>query len=290
MKIILKALAKVNLTLEVIRRLPNGYHELRSVSCKLSKFYDEVIVETVEGSRGIEVKSCGINIPRGRKNICFTAAERYLKVIKKEIGLKINIQKNIPVAAGLGGGSSDAAAVLLALNKIFKYALSSKKLIKLGAGIGKDVPWFLLPHRVVYKRGMGEKVVPVAKNFSCHFVVVNPKIEVITKKAFGTISGKLRILNNKARVNKSKNIISGIERERRDLILSNLYNDFELIQEAAHPVIKEIKQNLLAFGADGALMSGSGPTVFGLFFSKKDAQMAHKNLKKLYRNFVIHSE
>ncbi len=290
MKATLKAPAKVNLTLEVIRRLPNGYHELQSVSCKLGKLFDVLEIETVADPGKIEVKSQGIKIPQGKNNICYAAAESYLKETKQKAGLHINIQKNIPVAAGLGGGSSDAAAVLLALNKIFKDRLPLRKLIQIGAEIGKDVPWFLLPERVVLKTGMGEKVKPIAKNFSCHFVVVNPRIEVSTGKAFSLISKKLRILNDKNRIGKSENMVAAIKKKKRDLVTSNLYNDFELIQEATHSVIKEIKQYLLAFGADGALMSGSGSTVFGMFFSKKKAASAYENIKILFPGFIIHFE
>lgn len=290
MKITLRAPAKVNLTLEIIRRLPNGYHELRSVSCKLKNLFDEISVETIEGPNEIDIKSRGIKIPRDKKNICYIAAERYLKEIREKIGLAIEIKKNIPVAAGLGGGSSDAAAVILALNKIFKDRLPLKNLIKIGTEAGTEVPSFLLSHQAVYKCGMGERVKPVEKKINCYFVLVNPGIEVITKQAYGTLSRKLRILNHKGRVNKSKKIISGVKRRKVALIISNLYNDFELTQEKAFPVIKEIKQNLLAFGADGALMSGSGPTVFGIFFSKETAKKACQNLKMLYPNSIVHCE
>src|SRR5665647_329306 len=181
----LKAPAKINLTLEVVRKLPNGYHELRTVMAKIGKIFDEISIRFYPDKRSIIIKSNSKKIPLDSSNICYKAAEKYFAKIKKRVGIVIEIRKKIPVGAGLGGGSSDGAAVLKILNKFYENKISDKELGKIAAEVGKDVPFFLSPKGAAFLDRMGDRI---KKNISLptiNCVVVNPGIHIATPWAFG---------------------------------------------------------------------------------------------------------
>jgi len=290
MQIKLKAPAKINLTLEIIKRLPNGYHELRTVILKLDSLFDEIAIEFIPNSTGIKIQSDSKEIPLDEKNTCYRVAQKYFEKVKKPIGLEIRIKKNIPAGAGFGGGSSDGAAVLLILNKYFKNKLSPKQLIEIAQEVGKDIPVFLIKERAVMVGGMGEKLNPFPCQTRLNFLVINPKIHSSTKKAYEFASRKLWFMENKKRTDISRKMIKALKNKDKKEIARNLYNDFEVVLEKTFPVIKELKQALLAFGAEGVLMTGAGSSVFGIFSSKKEAVAAKKILAKRHPNFFFHAE
>jgi len=285
----LEAPAKVNVTLEVIRKLRDGYHAIRSVLVRLDDVSDTIEVRVTESEKAITVASSSKGVPANESNICYRAAAAYFLAIGEVTGAHIYIKKNIPIAAGLGGGSSDAAAVLLALNTHFKGKLPPRKLEALSATIGKDVPFFLGGGKACHVSGTGETLRPIRDFPRSHFLIVNPGVAVSTADAYQAITRSAWFMSNGDRTNISAAMVAAIRTMDTAKIAATLFNDFEAYVEQVHPVVKEIKQALLAFGARGALMTGSGPTVFGLFGSKGALLRAENNLKKHYSGLVIAS-
>jgi len=283
----LKAPAKVNLTLEVVRRRPDGYHDIRSVVLLLSHLADTVRVEVATGRTNVRIRTNSPDIPTDETNICHRAASRYLAHAGETARVAIDIAKNIPVAAGLGGGSSDAAAVLLALNHHFERRVTPRVLADIGAGIGKDVPVFLCRTRGSFVRGMGERVREIVALPRLHVLIVNPRIAIPTKDAYAALRHELWFMDAAARVDRSRRMLRAIAANDAQAVAAALYNDFAIVADRAHPVLKDIRQSLLAFGADGALMSGSGSTLFGLFASPRMLRVARAALQTRFPAFFI---
>jgi 4-diphosphocytidyl-2-C-methyl-D-erythritol kinase len=281
----LKAPAKVNLILEVLRKLPSGFHELRTVMAKIPSLYDEISITFCLGKEGIFLKSDNKIIPLDEKNICFKSAKKFLEKTGKSVGIKIDIKKNIPIGAGLGGGSSDGAATLKILNKYFHHPISEKQLIKLGAEVGKDIPFFFSLKNAAFIEGAGEKISKVFDLLKMDILLVNPKIHISTKQAYEKLSPEIKKIARKD--NASSKMMLAIKNKKLDLISKYLYNDFEIVIEKEYPVIKEIKDKLKNLGASGALMTGSGSTVFGIFKDRRKALMAKKEMKKCYPKFFV---
>ena len=283
----LRAPAKINLALEVVARMPNGYHAIRSIMLKLDGLADTVHVRVDERSSGIVIHGDPAQIPLDETNVCHRAAAAYLARTNKAARIEIAIEKAIPVAAGLGGGSSDAAAVLRALNQRFEHALPHAELVALGADIGKDLPFFLDDAPLARVSGMGERVEGIAAMPRSQCLLVNPGIPVATAEAYAALRRELWFMELPGRHDRTAAMAAAIAAGDVDAIAAALYNDFEVVAERAHPVLKDVKQALLAFGAHGALMSGSGPTVFGLFDSGQALAEAERALAKHYPGFVV---
>lgn len=253
----LPAPAKVNLTLHVLEKRADGYHELETWMQKISLF-DWVILQLLD-EPGIHLSSTSEEVPLDETNLVWSAAKLFFDNCDKttSYGLSIELEKNIPVAAGLGGGSSDAGTVLKGLNILFEKPFSEKKLLEMGLELGADVPFFVTNHDAVLAKGVGEKMTPMDSLAQVSLVVVNPNISVSTKWVFENF-----VLTE----SKEKCNLSGFSvADETTFDLTALHNDLELVTEAKHPVIKEIKSALIESGAQYALMSGSGPTVFGIF-------------------------
>jgi 4-diphosphocytidyl-2-C-methyl-D-erythritol kinase len=285
----LKAPAKINITLEVVKKLRTGYHAIRSVFVRLDDLFDTIDVKVTDDRTSIALSCTSGQVPTDESNTCHRAAAAYLAAIGQRACVRIHINKNIPIAAGLGGGSSDAAAVLLALNTHFKRRLSPRKLEVLGASVGKDVPFFIGGGKACYVSGMGEDLRPIADFPRSYFLIVNPGLLVSTAEAYQAIGQAVWFMAHRDRANISAAMVRAIRSKDRARMAAGLFNDFEASIETAHPVVKEIKQALLAFGARGALMTGSGPTVFGLFASKKALLQSARNLRRRYPGLVATS-
>lgn len=284
-KITLKSPAKINLTLEVIKKLPNGFHELRTVMMKLPNLFDEITLEFDDNKKGIEIACDSREVPCDENNICWKIAERFFEKTGRKTGLKIKIKKNIPIAAGLGGGSSNGASVLLALNRYFRNILPAKELIDLASGVGKDIPFFILEDTAAYVSGMGEKV-EVIKNFPrLTLVVAKPKGKISTPWAYQELDKILIFRENSGRRNISQKMAKSAG--SCEAISQLLHNDFDPVAEKKYPVILEIKKTLIHLGAPGTSLSGKGPTVFGIFESKKEALQAGEILRKYYSNIFV---
>lgn len=283
----LRAPAKVNLTLEVIERLPNGYHAIRSVMVRLPNLADLVRVDVRAGPTDIRIRSSSATIPVDDTNICHRAARQYLERSGETARVVIDITKKIPVAAGLGGGSSDAAAVLLALNRHFGQGIAKRALVEIGAALGKDVPFFLEGTAASHASGMGERLRAISPLPPCQFLIVNPRIAISTKDAYAALDGGLWFIDDARRSDRSQRMVRAIVAGDLHAVAAALYNDFEASADRAHPVLKDIRQSLLAFGARGALMSGSGSTVFGVFASLQPLRVAQAALQAHYPAFYV---
>jgi len=243
--------AKINLCLSVLGRRPDGYHEVEMLM-QMVGLFDEVTVSL--GGTGISVRCDSLAVPSGEGNIAWKAAAEMLRISSKEAGLAIEIKKNIPVAAGLGGGSGNAAAVLVATNRLLGMDFDREQLAEIGARIGMDVPFFFYGPTAI-ARGRGEILTELPPLTQFWVLLVNPGFETSTAWVYNNVNLRL---TKKAGCNK-------ISRLNFRNIAMGLHNDLEPVTSAAHPVINRIKAALLDRGAVGALMSGSGPTVFGIF-------------------------
>jgi 4-diphosphocytidyl-2-C-methyl-D-erythritol kinase len=271
--ITLKAPAKVNLRLDVLARRPDGYHELRMIMQQLD-LGDEVSITRVSDP-GITVTCGREGVPDGPENIAWRAARALLDRSQRSDGLAIAITKNIPVAAGLGGGSSDGAAVLLGVNQLLGLGYSREELMQIGVTLGADVPFFVYAP-VAVAEGIGEVLSPIAQMPEIWMVLVNPNVPVSTAWVY-------KNLQLTAHENGDK-----LPRSFADLaaVCAIMVNDLENVTIPAFPVIREIKEQLQNRGALKAMMSGSGPTVFGIFADESTARTAAADLSATSGWFV----
>ena len=254
--------AKINLFLQVTGKRPDGYHDLFSLMCCVSLF-DTILLEF--GGRTIEIHSTHPQIPLDHTNLAHKAAALFLAKLNTDSGVKITIEKNIPVAAGLGGGSSNAAGVLNGLNRHYGFPFTRSQLISMGLRLGADVPFFLF-EKPALASGIGDKLEAYPNLPSYYVVLIFPGFGVSTAEVFQNLN--LGLTNCKKKFSKSFFRKTGYDASR------HLCNDLEAVTAARHPVIKSVKKQLVEHGALGALMSGSGPTVFGLFSEQDKAAAA----------------
>ncbi len=258
--------AKVNFILDVLGKRPNGYHDVAMLMVRLS-LHDRVRVSLTVGE-DVTVTCPGLELAPGEDNIAVRAARLFLEHTGQQRGVNIRIDKQIPVAAGMGGGSSNAAAVLLALNDLLDTGLSRGELQSLGVRLGADVPFFLCGEMAAWATGIGECLQPWRGLIPCQLVLVNPRFAVSTAWVYQNLG-----LTHTLPATKIPRFP-----ERMADLAALLRNDLEVVTSSRHVEIATIKERLLASGALAALMSGSGPTVFGLF---ADAESAEWSAAKL---------
>ena len=252
-----QAPAKINLLLRVVGRRDDGYHDVETWMQKID-LYDRLELELFPG-KGIDFFCANQSVPADATNLAVRAGASFLAASKKSkgYGLRIKLHKNIPVAAGLGGGSSDAGAVLRGLNTLFAAEFSTEQLLILARPLGADVPFFAVDYDAVFATGIGDVLRPVACLDNCSFVVVNPNFFVSTAWVFQNLA--------LTSLSKTSKLSCFLKREIVPLALEEMHNDLEQVSCAKYPLIEQIKRSLLACGATQALMSGSGPSVFGVF-------------------------
>jgi 4-diphosphocytidyl-2-C-methyl-D-erythritol kinase len=261
----LKAPAKINYLLDVIRKRPDNYHDLRMIMQRIA-LYDEIVI-TLSDLTGIRVRCGKDGVPDGTGNIAWKAADMLVARAGNKPGIDITIQKNIPVAAGLGGGSSDAASVLMGLNALLELGLSDPELMDMGLRLGADVPFFIFK-KTALAEGIGERLTAVDGLPQVWLVLVNPNIHVSTAWVYKSL--QLTKDKDLAKLPKFSN--------RIDDICGLLSNDLEEVTIRSFPLIRDIKNLLLEKGARGALMSGSGPTVFAVFDLEAEARQCHDEI------------
>ncbi len=261
--------AKINLILKILGKRADGYHELYTLMQPVSLF-DKISIETDDGD-GIFLECPNSNIPSDSSNLAFRAASLFLKKTDIKSSISIKIEKSIPVGAGLGGGSSNAATVLISLNTLLKAGLGDEELKDMAAEIGSDVPFFIMKSAAI-GTGRGE-VLRGLKVPSLYYVLINPGFSVSTRWVYDNLD-----LTNRP----ENNILFHSDRlfESAKTLVDNLTNDLEAVTMRKFPEIMRLKGLLLESGAMGALMSGSGPTVFGLFTEEERARGAFNLLKK----------
>jgi 4-diphosphocytidyl-2-C-methyl-D-erythritol kinase len=250
--------AKINLFLNVLKKRDDGYHEVETV-LQAIELYDEISL--MEIGRGVEVICLEGEAPSGKANLAYQAATVILKNHKIKSGVRIEIKKRIPIAAGLGGGSSNAAATFMGLNKLWKLNLSRTRLIELAASVGMDVPFFISGGRAI-GTGRGDEITPLADWQHFWLVLLLPKFSILTHNAYQNLD----LTNEKSRL---KTVLSHLKDEN---LKKALYNRFEEVTTKEYPVIRIMKDKLVSLGAEGALMSGSGPAVFGIVRQRAQAE------------------
>jgi len=263
--------AKINLFLQVTAKRSDGFHELFSLMCCLDIFD---IIYLQFGAKKIEIESSDRQIPLDETNIAHKAATLFFKSLKSTDGLNIRIEKSIPVAAGLGGGSSNAASVLIGLNQHYGFPFSRDELMSMGLEIGADVPFFLF-QKPAFASGVGETLEAYTGSLPYHILLLNPAVEVHTTEVFRNLN--LRLTKCKKKFTKPFLKYGGFDESL------HLCNDLESVTISKYPVIASLKKQLLKHGALGALMSGSGPTVFGLFSDPRKAGQARQAIGRNIR-------
>lgn len=273
--------AKINLFLNVLCRRADGYHELETLFERIS-LGDVIFLKLIPS--GIRLQTNSTNIPQGPKNLVWRAATLLQNRYDVKKGVAIRLQKKIPVAAGLGGGSSNAATVLLGLNRLWKLKLSQKELLGLAAELGSDVPFFVLDTPLALGRGRGEILrkirPPKTPIWHC---LVKPAFGISTKEAYGGLSLK-RLTPPRTDV---RMLLHSIHRGDSTRVPELLTNSLEVYLNNRVTTIFRIKKELVKNGAFASLMSGSGPTVFGLFCSQTKAARAAKILKKKNKSWQV---
>lgn len=268
----LKAKAKINLGLDVLRKREDGYHEVRMIMQTIP-LYDKLTMRTAEDGQ-IRLQTNLRFLPVGEDNLVYRAAKLLMDEFQIKQGVEIDLVKYIPVAAGMAGGSSDAAAALVGVNKLFNLGLSIEQLMERGVKIGADVP-FCVMRGTALAEGIGEKLTPLPPMPKCHILIAKPGIHVSTKFVYGNLRADA--------LKEHPDIDGQIEALKRgDLrkLARLMGNVLETVTVPEYPVIRQIKETMMTCGALNAMMSGSGPTVFGLFEEEAAAQEAYRMLSE----------
>lgn len=265
MKFQMKAYGKINLGLDVVGKLPNGYHEVKMVMQTVG-IYDELSFEKTES--GIEITSDSAELPTDENNLIYRAARLIKEKYHIREGIRIHLQKNIPIAAGMAGGSTDAAASMKGISRMFGLDISLPELMKMGVEIGADVPYCVIGGTALAE-GIGEKLTPLEPAPECYVLVAKPDINVSTKYVYEHLD-----LEGIEKHPDIDGMVEAIGAGSLQGILDRMGNVLETVTIPAYPVIQDIKQRMRELGAVNSLMSGSGPTVFGIFLEKRMAQTA----------------
>ncbi|MDU4727404.1 4-(cytidine 5'-diphospho)-2-C-methyl-D-erythritol kinase [Clostridium sp.] len=273
-----KAYAKVNITLDVVGKREDGYHLLKMIMQNID-IYDVITIEKIES--GIEITCNKPYVPTDERNLAYKAAKLFKDTFNITSGVSINIKKNIPVAAGLAGGSTDCAAVLKIMNKLFQVNADNEKLMELGVKLGADVPYCINGGTALCE-GIGEILTPL-KPFKNHIIVlVKPPFGVSTKDVYKNFD--LGRVKNHPETDK---VITYMNENNLYEVAKNMKNLLENVTLKKHKVISSIKSEMESLGAIKAMMSGSGPTVFAFFDDMMKAQRCYDEMKKKYNDTFI---
>ncbi len=272
-KLELKALGKINLGLDVLGRRENGYHDVRMVM-QTVYLYDQIwMVKTKEP--GIQLHTNLFYLPVNENNLAYRAADILMKEFRIQEGVKIILDKHIPVAAGMAGGSSNAAAVLFGMNRMFSLGLSQKELMERGVQLGADVPYCIM-RGTVLAEGIGEILTPLPPMPKCFVLLAKPSVSVSTKLVYEKLDA--HEIEEHPDIDR---IIDGLKGRDLMKVALSMGNVLEKVTVQAYPVIHEIKEVMKKHGALNAMMSGSGPTVFGLYDDKRKAKKAAFRIREM---------
>lgn len=275
---LIKAHAKINISLDVVGKREDGYHLLKMIM-QMIDLYDLIEVNKIKS--GIQLSCNKHYIPVDERNLAYKAAKLFMEEYSIKEGVEINIKKNIPVAAGLAGGSTDVAAVLKAMNNIFKVQATEEQLMKLGVKIGADVPYCIIGGTALCE-GIGEIVTPLESFKNQILVLVKPNFGVSTKEVYQALD-----ITRVQRHPSTDILISGIEQNNLKVVSDNMKNILENVTLKKHSILRDIKREMVNMGALGALMSGSGPTVFGFFDDMLRAQICYDKFKTKYTEVFL---
>ena len=271
-EITLKALAKINLGLDVVRRREDGYHEVRMIMQTIH-LYDLLEIQKIR-EPGIQIVSNLSFLPVNENNLVYKAARLLQEEFALTDGISVKLTKRIPVAAGMAGGSTDAAAMLYAMNQLYDLGLSRRELMKRGVQIGADVPYCLM-RGTALAEGIGEKLTQLPPMIKCPVLIAKPSISVSTRFVYQNL--KLDEQTNHPDIDA---LMKDIREKDFDGVCAHMGNGLESVTIPNYPVIAEIKQQMMRSGAKASMMSGSGPTVFGLFEDGETAKRALREMKR----------
>lgn len=274
----LNAYAKINLSLDVLRRKSNGYHELAMIMQQIS--LKDIVTIKENNTNKVEIKCNNPNVPTDSKNIAHKAATLLSERYNKNIGITIDIEKNIPIAAGLAGGSTNAAAVLKGLNEIWNLNLTTQELMDISLELGSDIPFCIMGGTALAK-GIGEELTPLKSFKDKHILLVNPDLPVSTADVYKGLD----ICNIKDRPDTDL-LIEAIELNDEYKLAQNMKNVLESVTIKQLPIIEEIKNMITDQGAIGSLMSGSGATVFGIFKDEVSLEKCKIQMEKRFKNTI----
>ncbi|MFV0361757.1 MAG: 4-(cytidine 5'-diphospho)-2-C-methyl-D-erythritol kinase [Suipraeoptans sp.] len=281
-RIKLKSYGKINLSLDVLGRRENGYHDLVMIMQSVG-LYDEVIIERTKES-GITIICDTKGVPQDGRNIAYKAADLLIKEFQLDTGICITLNKKIPAAAGMAGGSSNAAAVIKGMNELFELQLTLDDMKAFGVKLGADVP-YCLQGGTCLAEGIGEILTVLPNMPDCFIAISNPPYEVSTAEVFNAIDNKKEYKHPD-----TESIIEGIKEQDISKIARNMGNVLESVTSVMHPDINRIKEIMNMCGAHGSMMTGSGPTVFGIFNDESSSYKAIENIEReklATRNFVV---
>ena len=269
-KCVRKAYAKINLGLDVVRRLENGYHEVRMIMQTVG-ICDVLTLKKAAG--GITVTTDHGELPTDENNLIYKAAKLMADKYNIKEGVQIHLEKHIPIAAGMAGGSTDAAATFLGMNELFACGADEEELRELGVKVGADVPYCIMGGTALAE-GIGEKLTRLPSPPQCYLLVAKPDINVSTKYVYEHLDAE-----GVAHHPDIDGMIQAITDQNLQGIVDRLENVLENVTVKKYPVIQEIKDTMIQMGAEGSLMSGSGPTVFGIYTKEEKAKAAFKELE-----------
>lgn len=287
----IKSFAKINLYLQVLNKRKDNFHNLKTLFARIN-LADTIILKNVQGN-AIKIKCNNRGVPQDKTNLCWRAAALLKQSHKSKNGLEIEIKKFIPIGAGLGGGSSNAASVLLGLNKYWNLGLSKTKLLGLAVKLGSDVPFFIHDAKFALGSNRGEKIKPVVflKQLKLWFILVYPNIKVSTPLIYQKFDSCLAagkvfsgLTTPQADV---KILISELSRKGFQAARECLFNSLETVTTRFYPVVNQVKNALYGMGLERVMMSGSGPAVFGICSSQKQAQDLSGKLRRKYKSWQI---
>ena len=274
----IKAYAKVNLSLDVIGRRENGYHDVEMIMQQIT-LHDNVMI--TKKNNGISIKSDSVYVPDNHKNIAYKIAEDVMNIFNITSGIHIEIEKNIPVAAGLAGGSTDAAAVIKGLNELFDLKMTKDEMKDVALKYGADIP-FCIEGGAAVARGIGEELEVIEGLKKVWMILYKPSIGISTQEIYQRLD-----VNNIKKHPETNLLLSYISNEKYRELAKNMYNVLEEVTVKRYPLINDIKKKMKEYGAIGTMMSGSGPTVFGIFKNYKSAEVAYKNLQKINKQVFL---
>lgn len=271
-EITLKALAKINLGLDVVCRRKDGYHEVRMVMQTIHLYDRLKITKTKEP--GISIRTNLDFLPVNENNLVYKAGKLLMDEFGITEGVSVELEKRIPVAAGMAGGSTDAAAMMYGLNQMFRLRLSRKELMQRGTAIGADVPYCIL-RGTALAEGIGEKLTPLPPMVKCPVLIAKPPVSVSTKFVYQNLKLEEKTLHPDIDA-----LVSDIRDKDLECICRDMGNILETVTIPNYPVIDQIKRRMMESGAAISMMSGSGPTVFGLFRDEETAKQAKREMIK----------
>lgn len=273
-RIKVKSPAKVNLYLEIKNKRSDGYHNIDTLFQRIS-LYDTILIEKIN-IKSIKISCQHPAVPLDSSNLTYKAANLFLSELGIKQGIQIRLEKNIPVAAGLGGGSSNAASVLMALNKMYDAGFNKKRLMKIGAKIGADVPFFLLNTSCAFGSERGDNLKPLRNVPTYWYIIVYPKIQVSSKWAYEHF--KLNLTKKKPG---ATIFIHALKSANLEDIAPVLYNDLASVVGASYKGVQSAEKALRNAGVKGVLLSGSGPCVFGICKTKGEAEAVRKRASSI---------